>query len=560
MPSRSSLGRRAVISQLAALAIATALLASCSGGSTAGTSGGAAGDTVGTTLTSEQPAGPPTSGGSLTYGIATDTNSLNPYVGQWSGSTYIVANAFYEPLAALGTDGQARPYLAEAITPSPDFKQWTIHLRPDVTFSNGEKLNADALITNLHAGQKSALISAALAPVSSVTATDDLTVVVAMSTPWSTFDQLLTSQAGYMAAPALLAASDAATADPIGTGPFVFQSRVQDSFVKVAKNSRYWQAGKPYLDGITFKVLPDDSSRSSAMDTGDLDAMEINTSTVLSKYLDKSKNGEIQLLTNAGFESNEFVIALNTTSAPFDDLTARQALAYAIDQEQISKTVYNGVWPAAWGNFEEGSPYFISKQEAGYPDPDPQKAKELADQYRQKHGGPITFRLLLGSDTESALLGQFIQQELQPAGIDVQVQQTDTTTSIGKILTGDYQAGFFAMWSVPTLDKGYFFVASKPSQSGISLNYTRMDDPAITKAMDDARSTAERNQQIADYDIVQKQMATNLDRIFLYHGRNASAFDKRVHGFTTATFPGMTDRAFAPDVTISFYTAMWVSR
>src|SRR3954447_16441052 len=161
MSSRSSVRPRAAITQLAALAVATALLAACSGGSAAT---GSTGNTVGTTPSSETPAGPPTPGGSLSYGIATDTNSLNPYVGQWSGSTYLVANAIYEPLAAIGLDGQARPYLADAISPSSDFTQWTIHLRPNVTFQDGEKLDAAALVSNLQAAQKSPLVSAALAP------------------------------------------------------------------------------------------------------------------------------------------------------------------------------------------------------------------------------------------------------------------------------------------------------------------------------------------------------------------------------------------------------------
>ncbi len=59
--------------------------------------------------------------------------------------------------------------------------------------------------------------------------------------------------------------------------------------------------------------------------------------------------------------------------------------------------------------------------------------------------------------------------------------------------------------------------------------------------------------------LLQRQMAKNLDHVFLYHVRTADAFANRVHGFTLATFPGSDERAFAPEITYPFYTAIWIS-
>ena len=128
------------------------------------------------------------------------------------------------------------------------------------------------------------------------------------------------------------------------------------------------------------------------------------------------------------------------------------------------------------------------------------------------------------------------------------------------MLGGDYQAGFFAMFSAPSLDSGYSFIATQPSPSGISLNYTRLFDPEITRAMDAARSTDDVNERVAQYAIVQRRMAENLDRIFLYHVRGAGGFTNDVHGFTTATFPDTDERAVAADITYPFYTSMWLEQ
>ena len=286
--------------------------------------------------------------------------------------------------------------------------------------------------------------------------------------------------------------------------------------------------------------------------------MEVTTPDELAASIARDDAGEAQLLTNAGQETDEFVMALNTATAPFDDILARQVLAAAIDQEQLSQIATKGVYPAAWGNFESGSPFYISPEDAGYPTPDPARAKQLADQYRQEHGQPLTFTFTVNANSIGASLSQVVQQQLDSIGVSVSIQQVDQAASITGVLTGGYQAGFFAMVSSPTLDKGYLFIATEPTATGVSLNYTRLNDPVITQAMDAARATDDVSRQTEQYDIVQREMAKNLDRIFLYHARTAAAYVNRVHGFTAATFPGSDERALAPSITSPFFTTTWV--
>ena len=102
----------------------------------------------------------------------------------------------------------------------------------------------------------------------------------------------------------------------------------------------------------------------------------------------------MQRITNARSETDEAVLALNTTKAPFDDPIARQALAYGTDQDQMADIAYQGVVPGAWGMFDESSPYYITPEEAGYPKHDVEKAKSLVAEYQQKHGTPLEFTVL----------------------------------------------------------------------------------------------------------------------------------------------------------------------
>ena len=108
----------------------------------------------------------------------------------------------------------------------------------------------------------------------------------------------------------------------------------------------------------------------------------------------------MQRLSNAKAETDEIVLALNTTREPFNDPIARQALAYGSDQNQMAETAYHGAIPGAWGMFADGSPYYISPEQAGYPTHDVTKARALASEYEQKHGKPLEFTVLVETDPE----------------------------------------------------------------------------------------------------------------------------------------------------------------
>src|SRR5262249_28820211 len=150
---------------------------------------------------------------------------MSPITGRWSNATYLVANAIYDPLVAMDSQGIAKPYLAESILPAGDYKTWTIKLRPNVSFQDGELLDAAAVKKNLDAAIASPLTSQGMSAISSVTVVDGLTVQLTMSVPWVTFPSSLAIQVGYMAAPRMLDDPAGATATPIGSGPFGYHDR-----------------------------------------------------------------------------------------------------------------------------------------------------------------------------------------------------------------------------------------------------------------------------------------------------------------------------------------------
>ncbi len=524
-------------------------------------------------LTKDKDAGDAQSGGSMVFGLNAETDGWSPFFNRYAGSGYIVGNAIYDPLFAYDENGDPQPFLAESATadPASQFKEWTIKLRAGISFHNGEKLDALAVKKNFQSGLSSGLVGAALEPIASVDGeAGSLEVKVHMKRPWSTFTQTLTSQLGYVQAPSLVGKglSDmtedekaAATRKPIGTGPFIFEDWQPDKSLKVKKNPNYWRKDAkgnklPYLDNIEFRVIADFQSRGQSMESGTLDAMEIGDQTQLAKFREKAQANEYQMYTDEGLDTQEIFVALNTAKPPFDDPIARQILAYGIDTDQLSKDSFNGEFPAASGPFTKESPFYT---ETDYPKYDVDKAKALHEEYKKKHNGQaLEFSAIVPPIPEYQAIAQSLKAQAEAYGVKVAIDSKDQTALIVAVLTGNYQASGFILFGSPSIDREYVFIASEPKPVGeTSLNFTRLKNPALTKAMDDARATDDRAKQIEAFKTVQKELAKDLGIIFLVHSRSAIVYRNQVHGFTSATSPD--GKTLMTSVT-PFTAQVWVKR
>jgi ABC-type transport system substrate-binding protein len=119
------------------------------------------------------------------------------------------------------------------------------------------------------------------------------------------------------------------------------------------------------------------------------------------------------------------------------------------------------------------------------------------------------------------------------------IQPEDQAKLIADVILGNYQATGFILFGTNTLDVNYVFLHAKTVKPNgqLSLNFTRNDDPVLSKALDDARKTNNRDEQIAQYKIVQDQLAKDLNFIFLVHNLEAIAYSNSTHGLTDQTLP-----------------------
>ncbi|CAM8644973.1 DdpA ABC-type dipeptide transport system, periplasmic component [Acidimicrobiia bacterium] len=507
----------------AVVTIISVLSASCSNGS--GTSDPKSTETTVTTASPTKPR----PGGSLAIAVPDSPILWSPASRTWSTSELQAGRAVYDRLMVRGETARPIPELAETVTSSPDFKVWTIRLRTGITFHDGSPLDAEAVAFNLEAQRQSPASSVTMLPVLTVTVADAKTVVVTMSSPWSTFAEVLTTQIGTIASPALLAGfSDGR---PLGTGPFVYAGPALDGSTLFLRNPTYWKAGLPYLDSVTLVPIADAGLRADAVLEGRVQMVAVDEPRQLAR-LEKltATNSTFTILDDRNSEKPKVSIALNTGKPPFDRITARRAVAFATDRTAILESVFENQGTISRGIVSDTSPWFSDHSSSAR---DLDRAKKQVEEYTKETGLPVAFRMLVPPDPTIARVASLWRVQLAAAGIEIELVPVETGSLTFDTLLGRYQAaitvGFDSLHPDSYLAQ---FDGLPAEQPVINRNITRYVDPTVTKAFTDARQSSDVLRQVDDYAIVQEQLSVDIPWLFLIQIREAIVISPKLRDVT----------------------------
>jgi peptide/nickel transport system substrate-binding protein len=470
----------------------------------------------------------PEYGGSLVYAVEAETDGWNASSNRWALSGLLIANTFFDTLAKVDKDGNFVPWLAESLDHNEDYTIWTISLREGVQFHDQSALTAEVVKQNLDTTRSAPLTQAALSNIDRVEVTGELTLEVIMHDPWVPFPQYLASQVGVVMAPAMFDDPDA-NQNPVGTGPFVFENWTPDNELVVVRNENYWMTDEfgnqlPYLDSIQFRPIPDPTQRRAALDAGDIQVMHTFTADQINDFRERAQDGGlVEYESCAWGEDEEFLIMFNSSIPPFDDQIAREAVSRAIDRDAVIANLFGDTFQVATGPFAPGSRWY-SEPPGGPTETvyDPERARELAQEYEQKHGEPLSFTLRAPSSIQEALESQQLtQQYLEDVGIDVDLEQVEFAQYLTDAVLGNYQANIWRQFGAPDPDGEYVWWHPdnvKP-QGQLSLNIARFSDQEIGEALDRARQSANPDERREAYAEVQR-----LFREHFYLGWSAHAF------------------------------------
>lgn len=469
----------------------------------------------------------PVPGGSLTVAVDAESDGLDPHRSVWANAGHIIGRTIFDTLAALDRSGMPQPNLAESITPNADATVWTIAVRPDVRFHNGEPLDANAVKRNFDAALASPIASTGV--IDHVDVVDDRTVVVTMSAPWSTFPNSLAgglgNQLGYVAAPAMLDDPDGMR-HPIGTGPFVFSDWVRDDHLTVVRNDHYWRP-PAHLDEVVFRPIVQTHSTFAAFDAEEVDVIYTAAAEQVRLLLEREAAGGGHVIVAA--PSDPDLIALNTTRAPLDDVRVRRALAMGVDVDRmIELREADGVAHPMRGPYDTSSYWYVPN---GYPSFDPEAARALIDEYEAVHG-PVELDLAGVQSVELLAFLELIQAMWADIGAEVDIVTRSQSELIAAVVARDYDAvGWNGVGSSdPDLDYDDF-------HSGAPAHITGYADAEIDAAMEAGRRLTDPAARKQQYAIVQRALGEAVPYVWLSSNQWAVAGRPGVEGLDAVVLP-----------------------
>lgn len=481
---------------------------------------GAAGAGLGGLLRA-QPVGAqaaPKAGGTLNVGVAADAATLDPHM---SGSSFDrqLFHALYNPLVNIDKDLRIVPDLAESWE-APDPATYVFRLRKGIRFHDGAELTAEVAKWNFERmmGEKSQRRSE-LTPVDHIEVLDPVTFRIKLKTPFAPFLSLLTDRAGMMVSRAAVEKHGADfVTHPVGTGPFSLVEWVRKDHVTLKKFPGYFKPGLPYLDGLNFRVISDDSVKLTNLRTGAVDIIDAippkDVGTV-------KRDGQLVFTESAGLGYSDII--LNVKRAPFASTALRQALAGAVDRDAIHRVIFFNTGrpaqgPVAPSHFAYDPAFAPFKGDAAHV-----KAK-LAE------GGEPTgfaFPMKVINTPLQIQIAQLIQAQAREAAIDIKIELLDFTTLLSQLRAKDF-AAILIWWSGRIDPDGNMF---PQFITGGAFNDGSYSNPAVDKALTTGRTSLDPKVRAAAYREAQKLIAEEVAMVFLHHDAILIGHRKNVQGF-----------------------------
>lgn len=511
--------------------------------------------------------GQPKFGGTVVDGLFGEPDNLLTGLSN-SAFSNLVKNTFLAPLIYTDNNGLLQPGLLTQIPSianggiSSDFKTFTLKLRPNLKWSDGSPLTAQDvvftinLLRNPDYGTKTSFEGNEIA---SVIATDATTIVLVLKkvdvaflsfslTDVSNFAPLPMHIFGSMN-PKNISQSPQAFMPTFSSGPFKIVDRKSGDHITVVKNSNYYLAPKPYLDKITFQIIPNQNTILTALQSGSIDTSwfldinKLNDYKAISGYkiyTDKSP-GNYEMIAFNLYSSTKNILA---------DLNVRKAIKLGIDTGPIIQNIWKGTavptCDDAPGTFAHVTDLIPCNKQ------DPAAAGQLLDQagwvmgsdgYRHKGGKILELRYSTTQDkTYRTQTEQIVQSQLKDIGIKIDIVNYTDNTLFGTIVpngTFDIVEYASAPISGDPDNHGQWDCDQFPAAGG--FNVMHWCDQRATTADKAALSNPNQNYRKQQYHILYQEINQQVPAMFYYAFGNISVANAKIQNYSPGPFgPGET--------------------
>ncbi len=464
----------------------------------------------------------------LVIAQGTDAVTLDPH-NSTDSPTATVLSHIYETLYELTPEGEIVPHLATGAEMSEDGLTWTIMLRDDVVFHNGAPLTAEVVKGSMERFIDPDLaftFSFLLNRIEAINVVDDHTVEFQLSSTFAPFLAHLTHNSTSIVHPDVVAEfGEDFAANPVGTGPFMFDSWQRGERLDLVRFDDYW-GELPGVSGVRFLTVPEDTTRMALVETGEAHvAVRVPPQDVA--RIDA--NPMVTVENVSGLRT--IYMYYNHLLEPFDDVRVRRALNYAVNKEEIAEFVFGGavrvsdapIAPAIFG-YEAVGPYPY----------DPERARELLAEAGYADGLTIELWSPTGRYPQDIQVAQAIQGQLAEVGVTAEITSIDwaaylvataqpaETTEVPMALLG---------WGTVTGDADYGLYALFHSSQAPNPNRAFYSNAVVDDLLDAARTAADPSLRQQLYADAQELIWADAPWLFLYSESQVVAVRDNVQGF-----------------------------
>ena len=383
----------------------------------------------------------------VTIGLKLAPPSLDIRRQSGSAIEQVLIGNVYEGLVSRDSDNAVQPGLAKSWDISTDGTTYTFHLNRNMTFSNGDVLDADDVAWSINQLKEKQYYNAnQVESLSKAEALDANTVRITLSSPDSNLLWYLTGR------PGLVFDKDAtynAKTQAVGSGPYTVESFDSASKMVLKANPKYWgTAHKPATQHVVIDFITDDNAAVNALKSGDVDVLSPVNAT-LAKSLDTHTYH-----VSASDGSDKFVLAFNCANKKLADKRVRQAIRYGINHKEIIAS-RGGVDTALGGPIPSVDPGY--EDLTGLYPYDVAKAKQLMREAGYSTSKPLKLTLTY-ANTYGTELGDQLKSQLAAIGIDLNINYVEFSTWLQDVhANGDYELSLvdhaeshdFYKWTTP---------------------------------------------------------------------------------------------------------------
>jgi peptide/nickel transport system substrate-binding protein len=484
------------------------------------------------------------SGGTLIMMVQPEPPTLASYLST-SGPIGQVAAKIYDGLLEYDLELKPQPSLAESWQVAPDGLSITFKLRQNVKFHDGKPFtSADVKYSIMEVLKKvHPRGPGTFKAVTDVETPDPQTAIFKLSEPAPYMMRALSGYESPMLPKHVFDGVDPRNnpkADaPIGTGPFKFVEWQKGQYIRLDKNREYWKQGRPYLDRIVARFVPDASTRTAAMEKGEVHFAAFDAIPFVDvKRLQALPN---IATTTQGYEfiNSVTMMEINTKKPNLDKKEVRQAIAYAIDRKFIIDNVWYGFGRPSTGplnaDFAKAGLYTADVRRYDVPDRIAIANKLLDDAGLKRGSDGTRFKMtldLIPYGEQWQRMGEYVKQALAQVGIDVTLRYEDVAGFLRRVYTNydfDMTANFLYGLADPVIGVHRQYLTDQIRQGTVFVNSTRYSNPHVDDVLKKATTENDPAKRAALYFDFQKTVVEDSPIVWVFDMQFVNIYNKKFH-------------------------------